>query len=176
MKFKATEMHAIAEVQTTIHWQVTFTGGPFTDGEALQKRMTSSDIPTGEHTPIDVVTHGYKFPGPGVVNRSGEWSGTFFESVTADIVDMMQRSLSDIMEATSDDVTAVQLKGHQELFGTIKLELMDKQDTVKQTYTLNKCILKSIDPGGELADGADSADYYKPKVTIAYGWYNHEKN
>jgi len=171
MLYSADTLHKLAEVQTTFHWKATFSGSPFTDGEALAKRVTTSALPAGVHKKIDVNVHGYTFPGPGVVDRNGSITITFFESVTADVVKQAQKWLADIYAADGSDVTGVQRVGHQAVFGEIKLDLMDKQDAVKQTYELHRCILSAFDAGGSLEDGS-SPNFFKPTMTVDYAWFN----
>lgn len=171
MLYSADTLHKLAEVQTTFHWKATFSGAPFPNGDGFSKRMTSSTLPQGQHKKIDVAVHGYVFPGPGIIDRAGSVTLNFFESVTADIVKDMIKWQADIYAADGSDVTGVQRVGHQSVFGEVKLELMDKQDAVKQTYELHRCILSSFDAGGSLEDGS-SPNYFKPVLTIDYAWFN----
>lgn len=175
MKFAVSELHAIGEVQTTFHWDVTFSESPFSAAEALKIRMTSGDLPAGTHTPVNLVTHGYAFPGPGYIDRSATVTLTFFESVTADIIEQINKWYSQIYGCDTSDVNGRQEVAHDQIFGHVKMELLNKQDEVKQTYELYKVILvDAIGIGGTLSDGAD-AEYFKPTLTLKCAWYTWTK-
>ena len=174
MKYSADQLHKIAEVQTVFHWDVSFSGPPFTAAEEFRMRATTLDLPKPVHSKIDVVTHGYTFPGPGIVQRNGSITLTFFESVTADIVNNMMAWHSQIYSWTPSDVTGIQEVGHAALFGEVTMTLLDKQDAPKQIYDIHRCIITDLDPGGQLSDGA-SPDYFKPVLTLEYAWFNWKK-
>lgn len=174
MKYTASEIHAIAEVQTTFHWDTTFSGPPFAAAEALRMRCTTADLPKPEHEKIDVVAHGYTFPGPGIVKRNGVITLQFIESVTADIVEEMMKWHSQIYSWTDDDIEGVQEVAHAQLFGDVKMELLDKQDQAKQEYNLHKVIVTELDVGGKFEDGA-SPNYFMPVMTLEYAWFNWKK-
>lgn len=174
MRFNASKLHSIAEVQTTFHWIADFSGSPFGAlAEPLQLRMTSSTLPKAEHKLLDVKTHGFTFPEPGIIKRNGEITLKAFETVGGEIVKPLMEWYSNIYGTESGDVTGKQKVAHDALFGTVTLSLQNKQENkTTQTYTLAKCILKEFNPGGELQDGAEDTDYFKPEIILAYAWFN----
>lgn len=176
MQYPVTKMHEAAILQTNVFWKATFSGSPFTDVEAFSIRVTSIDTPKAAMNNIDVVTHGYPFKHPGTINYSGTITLTFWESVGAEIISAIRAWKSKIYSAKSGDVTGVQEVEHAELFGEIKLELQDRMDRTKQTFTLYNVFLDDFDPGGNMADGATSADYYKPVITVSFSHFDHEKS
>lgn len=175
MQYPVTKMHDTAVLQTTVFWKATFSGPPFEDAEAFSLRVTTIDVPKPTMNNIDAVVHGYTFKHPGTINYSGTITVTAFESVGAEIVSAIRAWQSKIYSAKSGDVTGVQEVEHPELFGELKLELQDNLDRTKQTYTLHKIFLDDFDPGGQLSDGATSADYFKPVMTLSFAWFDHEK-
>jgi len=174
MKYTADQLHKIAEVQTKFHWDVTFSGAPFANAEGLRMRAKTMGLPKSTHAKIDVVAHGYTFPGPGIVQRNGNITLTFFESVTADIVETMMKWHNDIYNWTQNDVTGIQGVAHAALFGEITMTLLDKQDKPKQIYELHRCIMTDMDQGGDLEAG-DSPAAFEPVMTIEYAWFNWKK-
>lgn len=174
MIYSADELHKVSEVQSTFHWDAEFSGPMFSaNEEKLRKRVTTIDLPKGVHSGIDVNTHGYTFPGPGRVNRNGELTLTFNESVGAEVVKFMHDQHAKIWSWSENDEKGVQTVDHFDLFGSIKLKLMNKRDQAKQEYTLFRCIIGDIDQGGQLTDGS-SPDYFKPVLNIRYGWFTHK--
>lgn len=172
MKFKATEMHAISEVQTTIHWWVSFQGPPFSgQDQSLHKRCTTIDLPKGTHARIDLMTHGYQFPTPGRVNRNGDITITFFEPVDALVVQMMHDWQSDMWEHIDMTDEMGFQTSHPEVFGQVTMDLLNKSNTPTQQYILHHCIIADIDQGGQLSDGS-SPDYFKPVLNLGYAWFN----
>lgn len=173
MIFSADTLHKVSEVQTVFHWDIEFTGNTIiTDTDALKKRVTTAGLPRSTHSKIDLNTKGYTFPIPGRVNKNGDITITFFESVTADVIKMLQNWHNQIWSANDSDVLGKQQTDHQNLFVDITLHLQNKKDEDKQIYTLHRCIITDIDPGAsELTDGS-SPDYFKPVLNISYAWHN----
>lgn len=174
MRYSATKLAALTEVQTTFHWEVIFTGPPFSAlAEPLAMRMTSADLPKAVHNGLEVKAHGHKFPGPGSVDRSGEITLTAFESVGAEIIKPVREWYSNIWGTESGDVSGIQKVAHEQLFGTVTINLLNKQENkVTQTYTLERAILGDFDQGGALQDGQDEIDYFKPVITLRFAWFN----
>jgi hypothetical protein len=54
------------------------------------------------------------------------------------------------------------------------VDVMNKKDEDKQIYTLQRCIITDLDPGGTPSDG-NSPDYFKPVLSIEYAWFNWRK-
>lgn len=173
MIYSADELHKVSEVQTMFHWDAEFSGPMFAGfEERLRKRVTTMDLPKGMHSGFEVNTHGYTFPSPGRVNRNGELTLAFNESVTADVIEHLHRCQNNIWSSTDNDVTGIQQVDHFDLFGTITMRLKDKRDQDTQIYTLYRCLIGDVDQGGQLTDGS-GPDYFKPIMNIRYSWFSH---
>jgi hypothetical protein len=174
MVYSANEIFQVSEVQTTGHWKITFEGGPLAGLEDI--RVTASDLPKPEHTPITVNVHGYSWDTPGIVKRSGQVTVTFFESVTAEVVLKAEEWYRAIYDNSYEDVTGIQDSAFQDLMAAkVILDLKDKQDVDKQQYTLYHCILVDFEAGGSLDSASESTDYFQPTMTISYAWYGHKQ-
>lgn len=176
MKYSVAGLHGIGEVQTKFHWQVEFITSNNAYFQAydniLQARCVTTDLPKSTHEKIDVVAHGYTFPGPGIVKRNGTITMKFFENVDANVARFMYQWHDDIYNWNSDDVIGKQQVAHHDLFGDVKMQLWNKQETeVTQTYYLHKCIITELDVGGTLEDG-NSPAYFEPVLTLEYAWFN----
>lgn len=174
MRYSAAQLHARTEVQTDGHWRVDFTGTPFARfGELLSMMMTSSNLPTPEPQTMNVKLHGFEFPQPGTVKRNGSISLQAVEGVDCGIIRPVYEWFNSIYSAGESDVQGVQTVEHQALFGDVIMSLQNKrEDRVTQTYSLYRCIINGFEPGGELQDATDGVDYFKPRITLAYAWYN----
>lgn len=172
MKYNVSKLHGIAEVQTKFHWNATFTGAMAGFGEKLEMRMVSSSIPKPVHEKIEVNAHGYKFPGPGIVRKNGSIELKAFETVGAEVTQPLFEWYSKIYNSVDKDMQGKQTVAYGDLFGTVTLELLNKQENkTTQTYTLQKVIITEFDPGGEL-DTGDQVGYFEPVLTLEYAWFN----
>lgn len=174
MKYSAKKLHSITEVQTSFHWDVTFSGAPFLKyGEDMRMKMTTGTLPKPEAKNLDVTLHGFTFPQPGIVNRNGEIELTAVDMVDAKIALMAMEWYDNVYAAGDGDINGVQKVNHADLFGTVKMQLLNKkEDKVTRTYTLNFALISDFEPGFDLQDGAEEAEYAKPKLKLAYGWAN----
>ena len=50
--------------------------------------------------------------------------------------------------------------------------VMEVRGKTTMTYTLSRVLLEEFNPGGELTDGAEETDYFKPSIVLAYAWFN----
>lgn len=175
MKFNARKLHGATEAQTSFHWDVTFSGPPFaTYGEELRMLMTSSSIPKGVQRNLEVNLHGFTFPQPGMVNRNGAIDLQAVGMVNGKIDQCMLEWQKNIYSVTEDgDISGVQLVDHPDLFGKVVMRLFNKRENkVTKMYTLNGVLLGDYDSGLGLQDGAESMDYAKPAINLAYAWFS----
>lgn len=174
MRYSAQELHAVAEVQTAFHWIVDFSGAPFGALDTpLKMRMTSGDLPKLTHAGLEVATHGYEFPEPGVIKKNGEITLTSFETVGMEIAQPIFQWASNIYSSETANMSGRQLVDHASLFGTVTIGLQDKMESrITATYVLHKCLLGAFDPGASLIDGVSSQEYFKPVITLRYAWFN----
>lgn len=178
MRYTAQELHSISEVQTNFNWIVDFSGAPFASLDTpLKMRMTSADLPKANHNHIDVLTHGFEFPTPGIVKKNGTITLTAFETVGQEIAQPVMEWYSNIYSSQESDMGGKQKVAHQQLFGTVTMALQNKQESqITATYKLHKCILtEEFDPGAGLGAGPDGPDYFKPVLNISYAWFNYGK-
>lgn len=178
MRYTAREMHGITEVQTTFHWIVDFSGPPFSALDIpLKMRMTTGQLPQFNHQGLNVATHGYEFPEPGIVKKNGEIQLIAFETVGQEIATAMHQWASNVYSSEDNNMGGKQLVQHDQLFGTVTMALQNKQESlITATYTLQKCLVGAFDPGGQLTDGSTQTDYFKPAIMLRYGWFNFGKN
>lgn len=177
MRYRASELHK-DELQTNFHWIVDFSGAPFASLDTpLKMRMTSGDLPKANHQQIDLVTHGYPFPKPGIVVRSGTITLTAYETVDHSILAPVMEWYSNIYSAEEGDMSGKQKVPEDQLYGTITMAMQNAMESeITATYKLHKCLLsEELDWGATLEPGPDGPDYFKPVLSFSYAWFNFGK-
>lgn len=161
----------LGEVQTTYKWLFTIhnsgkTASEF--GENLQVRVTSSTVPKAEKQIINVEAQGHTIKKVGKVIKAGEITLVAYDGIDAKIAEFFLKLDQAAWSGSGDDTEGKQVKTSDLVFDA-KLELLDGDDKVTQTYTMIDCITH-YEAGGELGQTSDSM---KPTIRVEYGDYHH---
>jgi len=160
---------ALGEVQQTLHWIVTFTASPNVAKcpEDVEIRITTSGLPTPEvnHTAVQLGGFTYNFVGK--VNKSGTIDLTFVEGTDAAVMNFVSEWLQAYWDAGSGNTIGKQART-EDLYATVKMDLLSPDDEITQTYELIDC-LPALQPGGELGQDSNAMN---PVLTLTYNDYH----
>jgi hypothetical protein len=174
MRYKASEMFQISELQTDSFWDLRMGEGPLKAfALALEKRVTTSELPKPTMNNITAGVHGYEFEIPGTVNYKATVSMTFIEPVDMQVAQSIDQWLKKIYDFGDGDVRGIQTVKHQKLFQDFDLIPRNREDIDSSKFTAKKAILNDWDPGGSFADG-NSPDIWKPSISFTVNWYAWE--
>ena len=175
MRYHASELFQISELQTNSFWNIVFGEGPLKHyAQALEKRVTASELPKPELRNITVGVHGYEFEIPGTINYKAQITLTFVEPVDAKVSKAVDEWLRKIYRrGHQHNVKGVQTVKHYELFQNFNLIPYNREDIKTQVFHCHKAIINAWDMGGGLEDG-NSPDVWKPTITFTVNWFNWE--
>jgi len=162
---------ALKEVQQTHHWVITFTSGEIA---GLSTLVQSTGVPAAEVTHTQVQLGGHTFNFAGKVNKSGTISVTMVENTDAyvmtKLMEFYEKYYSGFKGNTKTSTDGKQ-KYAKDLYIQIKLDLLDGQDEIKQTWYLVDCLF-TFESGAELGQEAAAM---MPALTITYNDFHWEK-
>ena len=173
MRYSASEMFQISELQTNAFWDIRFGAGPLADfADRLEKRITTSELPKPTMKNITAGVHGYEFEIYGIIDYKASVTINFVEPVDAAVAQAIDDWMSRIYNRDNgaQDINGVQIGKHQTIFQDFTLLPLNREDLQTQEFVCKKAALNAFDPGGTLEDG-NSPDIYKPTITFMVNWY-----
>jgi len=128
----------------------------------LNLRCETATLPTKEMTTQTINIRGNKANHMGLMERTGEVTFTFFETVSHEVMAFLmawEEKCFSTPEGTSDSKSNLQ--------AIIEIDLLDNLDNATMKYTLVGCLLQGIEPG-ELGN---ENNFVKPKMKIKYDYF-----
>jgi hypothetical protein len=153
-------------------WQITFAKFPnignYPDSENLNFRCTSSTVPKlTEVNNIDVNIRGMHISQPGDYDFDHEWTGTFFETVDATVLDFLR----EWRQACWEYNTGKQ-NNKADVEAILILTRLDFQDAPMWQYKLTGCYIKDYDPGAM----ENEAGAIQGGITLWYDYFQDGKS
>ncbi len=157
---------ALAEVQTTLHWEVKIINPSSAVGamsEDLQIRVTTTGVPEETVEDVQVELQGHKVNYTGKVTKNGEITWVFYEGTDAAVFDYFTQWVNARWSGDGTDTTGKQ-KLTAETKADLQIQMLGPDDEITQTYTLIGAMPK-YSQGSELGQDAEAV---KPTITWTY--------
>lgn len=157
---------ALADVQTTYKWDMSFTKSRYGVSAGTNLRCLSTTLPKRTNEPIELKVRGHTFKQPGQVNESGTIELQFYETTDVHVTEFIERWAE---AASSPDEGKG--KPNSEVFNELLIRLLDRNDSGVKEYQLLNVFVEDYDLGP--LDGENSA--MMPTVTLAYSGFSSKK-
>jgi hypothetical protein len=167
MKFSINQTkNGLAEVQTTLRWDVQLINPPQVAGnfdEKLQIRVQTASLPEVQEETTKVELQGHTINYVGKTTKNGEITCTFVEGTDAAVVTYFTRLAAARWSGDGNDTQGVSVATNDLKFDVL-LRLLDPQDQVTQSYTLVGTMAR-LQKNAQLGQ---SAEAMMPQVTFEY--------
>lgn len=162
-----TTTKAVGEFQNLNQWLVEFSFPQTTIPDDVKFRCVSTELPSQEFETISATINRFELTQPSHTKRNGSITLEFTDSTKAETTKLWDAI--DKIKFSMDDKDATGLsQGWLNIKGTMLMYLLDSQGNKTQGYKLLDCDLKPQYEGSLSSD----AEILRPKLEIAYNWWN----